>query len=379
MVTNRACAREVSNVQELDADLLEQAVYGGLFYGAGGTGLEDGLRLIELAREVGPIKLASLDELPPNTSVVIQTGVGAPGVKQRLTWLRDHVRALNLFIEALPDETIAATMPGHPSAHMVGAWICSALAHPEIVVVDCAGNGRGHPTVAMGGMGQLSALEACWTQVGVGGDPAVQGHVEVMARGPMGNGSATLHAASASVGGALAACRGPFSVAMCKRNGAVGAISACLAVGASMVEARAASSERAVGSILEAAKGVELGRGRVVSSSIALVRAWDVGQVAVECDIGLLELTVCNEFMCVDRRGERLATFPDLIVVVAPDSGLPLSAAGLRTGDEVVIGTVPRERVPLGAGVWDRSAYVEVEALTGKELASYLEGGHGAR
>jgi uncharacterized protein len=100
--------------------------------------------------------------------------------------------------------------------------------------------------------------------------------------------------------------------------------------------------------------------------------AFDVGGFDVGGDH---HLTFVNEYMTVERGDERVATFPSAITTLSPKTGFPVSVAQLRDGleDEVLVLVVDKSKVPLGDGVLEPSAYVEVEAmLGGKPLAEYL-------
>src|SRR2546430_420251 len=114
-------------------------------------------------------------------------------------------------------------------------WLVNAIT--GLFVVDCQTNGRGHPTVAMGGMGLAGRLDVDVFQAASGGDPEFMGHIEVMVRGPLGKGSSILHHASGEVGGSIRASRGPFSVAFLREHGAVGAVSQCIRLGEAMLAA----------------------------------------------------------------------------------------------------------------------------------------------
>jgi DUF917 family protein len=82
-----------------------------------------------------------------------------------------------------------------------------------------------------------------------------------------------------------------------------------------------------------------------------------------------------NEFMGVDVDGERVSTYPDLIVTLDPKTGMPTAAARMDVGEEVVVVSVPKSSIPLGAGVWDAVVYEDAERLSGREITRYaLEG-----
>lgn len=364
-------------MRRIDPETARAAVMGGLVFGAGGGGLERGLRAATTVCELGQPLLATLDELTNDDGIVVTTGVGAPGIGRRLVWPKDNLRVVELLREAYSGPgRVAGIMVSHPGAFMVGTWLPAAL-DPGLVVADCAANGRGHPTVAMGGMGLTGRAGARVIQTGAGGSVEEGTYLEIVARGTMAATANMLHHASTMAGGAIAACRGPFTVRFCREAGAVGAIGACIRLGEAMLDAADKGAEAMTAAILDTLGGHELGRGRVATHDLEMVHNWEVGRIAVGADGAILDVTVCNEFMAVTRDSARLATFPDLIVLLSPRDGMPRAAAHVAAGDDVIVAVVPRAGVALGAGVRDAAVYAEVERMTGTELASYALTGAG--
>lgn len=84
---------------------------------------------------------------------------------------------------------------------------------------------------------------------------------------------------------------------------------------------------------------------------------------------GSYEITFWNEYMTLeDERGMRLATFPDLIVTLDLKTSLPLTSAEIKPGDEVLVIAVPKEFIPLGAGVKDPEILKQIEDVVGKKV-----------
>lgn len=357
-------------MRKLDLDAARAASMGGLVFGAGGGGLERGLRAAEVVFQLGQPVLATLDELQDDDQIIVTTGVGAPGQTKQLVWPKDSLRAIELVREAWHGKPIVGVMSGHPGASTPSSWLSAAL-DPSLVVVDCATNGRGHPTVHMGGMGLAGRKDIQIIQAGVGGVEEEDGHIELVARGPLGAVASVLHHASSEAGGSLAACRGPFSVAFCREAAAVGAVSACIRLGEAMLNAEVKGGEAMIGAIVGTLGGHELGRGRLAQHQLQPQGNWAVGRLGVDGGGAPLAVYICNEYMAVERAGERLATFPDLIVTLSPADGMPSAAARMAVGDEVVVVAVPASKIPLGAGVREASVYTEVQDMLGIDLVSY--------
>lgn len=367
-------------MRQLDVDAARAAAMGGLVFGAGGGGLEGGLKAAAAVFQLGRPVLATLDELADDDQIIVTTGVGAPGQTKQLVWPKDSLRAIDLLMEAYAGAPskgggrIVGTMQSHPGAFTPASWLAAAV-NPDLLVVDCATNGRGHPTVHMGGMGLAGRKDVRVLQAAVGGVEEEEGHFEIVARGPLGAIASVLHHASSEAGGSLAACRGPFSVAFCREAAAVGAVGACIRLGEAMLAAEGKGAETMIDAIVNTLGGRELGRGCLAQHRLERKGNWAVGRLVVDGGGAPLDVDVCNEYMVVDRDGERLATFPDLIVTLSPRDGMPSAAARMEVGEEVVVVAVPRSKIPLGAGVRDASVYGEVEQMIGKDLVSYALAG----
>jgi uncharacterized protein len=354
-------------MRELTFEDARAASMGGLVFGAGGGGLERGLDAARTVFQVGTPVLVGLDELEGDDQVMIMTGVGAPGTQRQLTWPRDGLRALELAVDAWEGHgAIVGTMTAHPGAFMAGTWLANAL-DPNLAVIDCNANGRGHPTVAMGGMGLASRTDIDVVQAAVGGVEDHHGHIEIVAKGPIGVVSDVLHHASAATGGSLLASRGPFPVEFLRQYGAVGAVSACIRLGEAMIAAEDEGGEAMIAAITGTLGGRELARGPLRAADVAVRENWDVGTLEID---GLV-VHVCNEYMAADRDGERVATYPDLIVTLAESDGMPTPAAHREPGERIVVLAVPRDKIPLGAGVREAAVYRDPERLLGIELVEH--------
>jgi uncharacterized protein len=144
-------------------------------------------------------------------------------------------------------------------------------------------------------------------------------------------------------------------------------VSACIRLGEAMLAAEGEGGEAMIAAIRDTLGGRELGRGALRAANVAMRENWDVGTLEVEG----LTIHVCNEYMAAEIDGERVATYPDLIVTLAESDGMPTPAAHREPGERIVVLAVPRERIPLGAGVREASVYGDPERLLGIELVSH--------
>jgi DUF917 family protein len=343
-------------LRRLEGPDLEAAILGGLVLSAGGSGLASSQRhrtLGEAALREGPVHLSPLERLSDDDAVLVATAVGAPGQARARTEPRDAVDAARALIEASGCEP-KGVIPGHvPGLY---AWIiASALGIP---LVDAATNGRAHPTVKMGGMGLASQPQATLWQAG-----CAQGF-RVLVHGDLMKTSNVMRAAAVQNGGLINAVRGPFGAAFLRRNGAPGAISFALGFGAAMLSERADARVAAAVRYLNATILVD---GEVRQNTVRYESGFDVGAIR----IGDVTLGVYNELMSADSGARRLASFPDLLASLDPLSGAPIAISALTPGTRVAILAAHRRYIPLGAGVYDRAAYPEVEAAMGIDLATY--------
>jgi DUF917 family protein len=340
-------------VRNLDEAALDAAIRGGLLLSAGGSGMASSARHRKLGEEAlrsGRVLLQPLSELHAEDALLVSTAVGAPGASGARTEPRDAVDAALALINASSCKA-RGVIPGHvPGMY---AWtIAAALGIP---LVDAATNGRAHPTQKMGGMGLASQPDAMlWQAASAAGLRAV-------VHGNLLKTSNVMRAVAVQNGGLINAVRGPFSAGFVAKQGAPRAISFCLELGERM-------HARGVGGAVDFLKGSVLVEGEVTENNVAYREGFDAGTLRV----GDVTLGIYNEFMTAERRGERLATFPDFLGSVDAASGEPLAISELEPGRRVAIVFAARENIPLGAGVFDAAVYPEVEAAMGAELARYV-------
>ena len=348
--------------QKLDQDALKGAIAGGLLLSAGGSGMARGERYQAIGTQAlnyGHVQMKAVGEFDDQDQVFVATGVGAPGFSKAVNTLRDAIEAARMLSEATGVEP-ACIMPGHVPG--LNCWMQAAVM--GIPVLDAATNGRGHPTVKMGGMGVKTQV----TQAGCGG--ASDDRVEIVVRGSMTKTSTIMRAAAVQNGGTLPASRGPFPISVVRNGGAVGAMSFATKLGQTMLAAAAgrARAEAAAATL----KGSVIAQGEVVSNDVRYEGGFDLGTVVIKDARGRLTLHVYNEFMAADRDGERLFTFPDLMGSVAAETGDVIAINEMAAGRKVMIIGASRAGFPVGASAKDPTVFPEVEEKLGIPLASYL-------
>jgi DUF917 family protein len=231
---------------------------------------------------MGAVLRIGRDELDPNATVITATAVGAPGFANWAIKPRDAINAarqLTALLEKPPVAVICGHVPGF------NAWLVAAVLGLDYV--DAAANGRGHPTVKMGGMGLASRLDLSITQVACSGSKAENSHFAVVAEGDIVRTSNVMRQAAVSNGGLIYAARGPLTAGFIKENGATGAIAFQLVLGRAMLAASGADRVRATVDFLG---GTLLVDGEVAKYGGR--RRLDLGQMMRRDGV----LGVCNEF-----------------------------------------------------------------------------------
>ncbi len=354
-------------MRKLNAEAMSAAVAGGSVLAAGGGGWVDhGLMVGGAAVNYGEPKLVDLDELPESATIATVTAIGAPAARDWKMRPRDYVRALELLMQQLDEPVVGTITAQNGSSTTLNGWIQSAVM--GTFVVDAAGDGRAHPTGKMGSMGLAADPEHETVMTAAGGDERAGRYLEVVTRGGVARTANVLRTAAVESGGFIAAARNPLPASYIRKHAAVGAISYALNLGEAMISTEKRGGEAVMRTVADTLGGRLLARGPVSGLNLKTRGGWDIGGFRLDDGI---ELSFVNEYMTVESGGERLATFPDLITTLSPQTGRPVSIAQLREGTEVCVLVVGKERLPLGEGVKEPSVYPEVEAMLGKDLQTY--------
>lgn len=351
----------------LTADDVEAGTVGGLFLSAGGSGknaIAKNRGLGQMALDYGGVRLVGIDELDPTATIITATAVGAPGFANWAIRPRDAINAAKRLIDTLekpPVGVICGHVPGF------NAWLVAAALGLDYV--DVASNGRGHPTVKMGGMGLASRLDLSITQVGCSGSKAEENELAVVVSGDIVRTSNMMRQAAVINGGLIYAARGPLTAGFIKENGASGAITFQLELGRAMLAASGADRVRATVDFLG---GELLVDGEVIENTVTYGGGFDAGQMKVRGSAGEVVLGVYNEFMTADVGGKRVATFPDMIGTLDPQTGEVVSISESKVGSRVAVIIAHRSKFPVGKGALDPAVFPEVEKAMGVDMRSYL-------
>lgn len=356
--------------RELLPEDVEFAVKGGSVYGCGGGGFADhGRTLGNIATAIGRPELVSVDELDPDALVATMAAIGAPGGLSNWEMRGvDYLRAVELFQQASEEPIVGLIIGQNGMSSTLNAWLPGAVM--GLAVVDAVGDLRAHPTGDMGSLGLANSPEPM-IQTAAGGNRERGAYLEVVMRGPTARISPALRTASNEAGGFIASCRNAIPARLVAERAVQGGISQALHVGRAIVRAEPRGGAAVLEAICEATGGTLIASGTVLRNGLAYTKeAFDCGCIEIAAAGGRIIAHVLNEYMALERDGERIATYPDIITTLSP-AGVPLSAGRLTEGAEVRILHVPKARIALSASVLDPSVYPPVERALGIEIARY--------
>ncbi|MFA4646685.1 DUF917 family protein [Pyrococcus kukulkanii] len=354
---------------KVDEKLAEAAVLGGAFFGGGGGGdLRLGLKHAKLAIELGEVVIVDVDHVPKDKYIATASMVGAPAAKEGYLLPVHAIKSTELFMDVakVPLGGLISSENGGYST--INGWIQSAVL--EIPIVDAPADGRAHPTGVMGAIGLHKVPDYVSIQTAVGGNKEKGRYVEVIVKGPLEKAARMIREAAVQAGGLVAVTRNPVTPEYVKENAAVGAISQATEVGKIIQENRS-DVDQMVEKILGYLGGGDvISKGEVEQVTLETKGGFDIGKVIVKGRNGTrYEVTFWNEFMTIeDSKGKRYGTFPDLIVMIDLQTGLPLTSAEVKRGDNVLLLVVPKEHIILGAGVKDPEVLRQVEEVIGKKI-----------
>jgi len=354
--------------RDLTPDDAQSSIWGGSVLASGGGGwVWHGELMGPLATTVGTPVLATVDELDDDDLVATVTAIGAPGAADWEIRPLDYVRALELLMDEAPGPIKAVMTGQNGSSTTLNGWIQSAVL--GVLVLDAAGDIRAHPTGKLGSMGLTTRPGYRTVQAVAGGNRRLNGGaMEVVAKGAPVVTSNVLRDACVRAGGFIAAARHPVEASWVKANAAVGAITYALELGAAM-RAVEGDAERVIDAACTTTGGSIVGRGPVhIPTPVRTEGGFDHGRFEVE----RLSLPFLNEYMAVDRDGERLSTYPDVIATLSAETGRPVAIADMVEGMNVAVFVVPRQRLILSSSTRDRPSLEEVEHIMGIEIVRHV-------
>ncbi|WP_028549007.1 DUF917 domain-containing protein [Paenibacillus sp. UNC451MF] len=348
---------------KLDEKMIEYAVYGGAVLGGGGGGwIEEGLKIGRLALEVGQPEMLTIDEFEDDDLLVTVSMVGAPAAKDQFVKPIHYAKALEMLSQKIGKPIKGLNTNENGAGTTVNGWFQSAVT--GIPLVDFACNGRAHPTGAMGSL-NLSELDGYVShQSAVGGKDA--NYVELSISGTLEKAASMIRKVSVEAGGLVAVARNPVTVAYAKQHGAAGAISQAIEVGRALLSYK---GEAAIESVVASLGGKLITAGTVTDFQLETTGGFDVGTVQID---GAYEMTFWNEYMTLEKDGERFGTFPDLIMTLDAKTAKPIVTAAVEKGQQLAVIAVPKEKLLLSSTMRNEKLLKPVEDIIKKSIIAYL-------
>ncbi|MDR2174337.1 MAG: DUF917 family protein [Synergistaceae bacterium] len=348
-------------------ELMEAAILGGAVLGGGGGGsMKKGRLNGKEALSLGTLRLVDIDDVPPNATLITASAVGAPAATEAQVSPKDYVRTIELLSENGCPEAEGFIPNECGGSSITNGWVPAAQLN--LPVVDALCNGRAHPTGTMGSMGLHKDPKYVSRQAAAGGNPSKGLHLELYAAGKLDIVAPLIRAAADRAGGLVAVARNPVEASYAKKYGAPGALRQAIALGQVMKRKMTEKSpQAAVEAAAEFLDGQVITRAPVAELELITRGGFDSGRIVV----GDFETAFWNEFMTLEQRDERLGTFPDLVMTFDASSGLPVTTAELKKGQEVYLLLVPASRLILGEGMRCKDLLETIEPIIGKKILEY--------
>lgn len=331
------------------ADELEDVAIGAAILGAGGGGDPYVGTLLARAaiEEHGPVTVVDVDEVPGDAVVVPAAMMGAPTVMlEKLPEGDELVWAFNALAMRLGRDvthTVSVEVGGLNSTIPL-----VAAARLGLPLVDADAMGRAFPELQMCLPTLSGVLATPMAMADEKGNTAVietidNSWTERLAR-----------AVTIEMGCTALIALYVLSGAQVRDAMIPGTLTAAQKLGEAVREARRAHGDP-IGAVVERVSGHRLFEGKVLDVSRRTEGGFARGEatLAGECDDNGSQLTLLfqNEHLVALRDGEAVVTTPDLIIVLASETGQPVTTESMRYGLRVTVLAAPcdvRWRTPAG-------------------------------
>lgn len=346
---------------------VEAALLGGCFLGGGGGGsMTNGRALGEAALAAGPLELVSLDEVDPDGIAITCSAVGAPASKEAMATPKAALRVIELMKKMDVPKLAGLITNENGGGSTFNGWLPAAMSGLPLIDAPC--NSRAHPTGVMGSM--ALHRDKCYIskQTAAGGNPQTARYIEASFSGSMEYVAALVRQCAVQAGGLVAVARNPVKASYLKGHASPGGITLAIETGTRMMSARPRGAQAVVEAAVDFLGGHIVAEATVNSIMLKTEGGFDHGTISADnC-----ALTFWNEFMTLELDNKRLGTFPDLIMTVDAETGIPVTSAELKKGQKVFVTLVPADNLSLGAGMFCRELLEPIEKIVGKDVVPYV-------
>jgi hypothetical protein len=316
------------------AEDMDDIAIGGAIMGTGGGGdpYIGKLMAQQAIRKHGPVKIIDVAELADDALVVPVCMMGAPTVMTEKLPQGDELMNAFRQLEQRMGRKIDAVLCGEAGGiNSTTPFVVAAAS--GLPLVDGDGMGRAYPELQM----------VTFTMHGVSATPMVlcddKGNSIVLETVSNAWTERLARAATVEMGGSALLAFYPMSGAVAKQAVVRGTVTLCANLGLTLRETRAAH-EDPVAAIVDMLGAKIVFHGRVKDIDRRTVGGFARGTArfdGVEDWRGhTFKLDFQNEFLVAERDGEVLVTTPELITLLEPDSGNPVTADSLKYGLRLV-------------------------------------------
>lgn len=358
-----------TNSTRLTAQSVSWAALGGSILGGGGGGSADtGAQTGNLAVEFSDLHLTPIDAVDPDAIIVTASMVGAPAAKEKYVSPADLLRCVELFTQKTGLKPGGIVTNENGGGSTFNGWLQASVL--GIPLLDAPCNGRAHPTGVMGSLNLHRDPSYVTTMTCVGGREELGRHVECTVTGSITHCSKLVRASAVEAGGLVAVVRNPVSAQFLRENSALGGLSHAIETGRCYAQGLERSVDYAVHAVADFLGGQVLTRGTVEDYQLRSEGGFDVGTVKV-CGY---EMSFWNEYMTVDGPdGERMGTFPDLIMTFDAQTGRPTPASDLAPGQEIYLIRTSYRNLKLSAPMFDKELLAEVEGIIHRPMLAHVD------
>lgn len=353
----------------INSDNIQKIAFGSLILGGGGGGdINEGIETATESLKTGQVQIISLDDVEEQDGVFLTiSGVGSPASETAYYSKDAYKRILDLIQSQMKEKVIGLIPCEMGGSSSFEPFIPSALLN--IPVINTACDGRAHPFGIMGSLG----LEHCGNntvQAGAGGREENNTYVEVLLTGSIETTSDLIRNTAAKAGGAVVVARNPVSLEWLKEAGATDAYTLAYKLGEAYLASE--TPEEKAAAICGVAGGNVVCSGKVSEYALSTENALDNGHFEIQTEGNTYKLYFFNEYMALEKNGERISTFPDLIVTLDAETGEILTTPQIYDGREVIVLTAPKEKMILGKGLKYRATYSRIEEILGIDIQKYV-------
>ncbi|MDO5718762.1 MAG: DUF917 family protein [Tissierellia bacterium] len=356
----------MDNYISLNEELLEYALIGGTILGGGGGGSIDiGRRAGRIALDYTDLKLYDISVLDDDDLIATVSAVGAPAAVDQYIMPSDYIKTVQLLEKNTNQKISGIITNENGGAATINGWIQSAILNIPLIDAPC--NGRAHPTGKMGSMNldYIDNFESY--QTFSGGNPEIGNNIEGFIKGDINKAAKFIRQASIYAGGLVAVARNPINAKYVKENAALNGIKHAIELGNKFSKGLKTSPAKAFEKIVSFLDGEIITEGIVSDLHLSTEDGFDVGNVKV----GKYELTFWNEYMTLDNKGQRLYTFPDLIMTFDKYSGKPITTAEIQKGQDIVVIATDKSNIKLGSTMFNYDLLAEVEKIIDKDIVNF--------